>query len=445
MGYKVNPLSSEELRALAVQRLGRPVAQDRGALTAEQAGRLLEEVTIGKVEIEIQNEYLQEACYRLEVALSEATDLYNFAPVGCISTDAAGKISRLNLAGAKLLGQERHRLIGSDFASFFLPGQRPRIQALIRQASLSNDDLQHDMTLEGNRNTVKHVGLVLVPMGDGIGCQVVLHDITRHRALEDELRANEERWKFALDAAGDGVWDWDLRSDSVHYSPKLAQLYGCPPEQFGARIEAWHARVHPQDWAGLLGAMQKCMLGTQRQFCNAHRVRCEDGQWKWIACQGAVFERDAANKVARMIGTHSDISECKQQEQRLQELGSVQQALLESVPQYLALLDADGRVLQTNALWNAYGLARGHSYHNGFAGLAYADLLGAVMGAEASTRRAALAGIADVVSGNAPRFQMDYAFQDGTGHHSFSMTVTAVGEGPARAVVSHQDVSRFTS
>lgn len=65
MGYKVNPPSTEELRQLAVRRLGVSAAHDGAALTGEQAKQLLEEVAISKVEVEIQNVYLQDTCARL--------------------------------------------------------------------------------------------------------------------------------------------------------------------------------------------------------------------------------------------------------------------------------------------------------------------------------------------------------------------------------------------
>ena len=135
MGYKVNPLTTEELRQMAVQRLGAPIAPDGAGLTGDQAKQLLEEVAISKIEIEIQNAYLQDTCARLDVALNEITDLYDFAPVGFVSTDAAGKISKLNLAGAYLLGSERNKLIGRVFVDFFSAEQRSRIKALMRRAS----------------------------------------------------------------------------------------------------------------------------------------------------------------------------------------------------------------------------------------------------------------------------------------------------------------------
>ena len=443
MGYKVNPPSSEELRQLAVRRLGAGSAHDGATLTVEQAKQLLEEVAISKVEVEIQNVYLQDTCARLDVALNEITDLYDFAPIGCLSADVSGRITKLNLTGASYFGQERNTLMGRLFTDFFAPGQQDKLHAMMRQASASGEDQQCDLTLQTGKNMVQHVQLVLSPQGAGQGYHMVLNNITARKALEDDLRANEERWKFALDATGDGVWDWDVHADTMRYSAKLAQLYGSSSAGFDHGVAGWRERVHPDDWSILMNMIQRCLTGQEQRFSNEHRGRCADGSWKWIQCQGAVFGRDGAGKVTRMIGTHSDISARKQMEAELQDARGIQRALFDSFPQYLAVLDEQGRVLQTNDLWNAHGLANGFAYRNGFTQTAYAVLLDSMTGGEGETKRAALAGIGDVVAGRVPGFQLEYACRLQGEPRRYIMHVMAVREGSARAVVAHQDLSRM--
>ena len=97
----------------------------------------------------------------------------------------------------------------------------------------------------------------------------------------------------------------------------------------------------------------------------------------------------------------------------------------------------------TNSVWNAYGLTGGHAYRNGLARLVYADLLDAVTGGLEQTKRQALAGISDVISGKTPSFQLEYCFASGAQTRWFVMHVLAVQGARARAVVSHQDVTRL--
>jgi PAS domain S-box-containing protein len=148
---------------------------------------------------------LQETCTRLDEALTEATDLYDFAPVGCISTDPEGKITKVNVAACRLLGQERQHLIGHDFAGFFLPGQRGRIHALIQQVNAAAEDLGCELTLDGDPSQATRVQWFVSPMAGALGYYMVLNDITAHKSVEEDLRTQVERWKFTLDATCDGV------------------------------------------------------------------------------------------------------------------------------------------------------------------------------------------------------------------------------------------------
>jgi hypothetical protein len=141
--------------------------------------------------------------------------------------------------------------------------------------------------------------------------------------------------------------------------------------------------------------------------------------------------------------TDCDISARKQVESDWHEASRIKRALFELLPQYLAVLDADARVLRTNAVWNAYGLASGHAYRGGFARQAYAELLGVVTGDSEQIKREALAGIAEVIAGKFPIFQMDYAIGSGAQKRFFVMHVMGIQRAIARVVVSHQDVTHI--
>ncbi|RFO98544.1 hypothetical protein DIC66_01250 [Rhodoferax lacus] len=443
MGYKVNPPSTDELRQMAVQRLGASVAQSGTPLTADQAKKLLEELAISKVEVEIQNVYLQDTCARLDVALNEITDLYDFAPVGFVSTDASGKINKLNLAGASLLGADRNTLMGRKLADLLLPQQRDCVQALMRRAAASSEDQCGEVMIGQSDGVDQHVLLSLAPLSTGQGFHMVLTNISERKAQEVALLATGTRWKLLLEANGDGVWDWDVQADVLHYSNSLAQRYGVPTEPLGGTMEGWRAHVHPDDWPTLLKQIQSCLGGQQVHFSTDHRTRAADGRWDWVRCQGVVCGHDEAGKVTHMVGVLTDIAEQRQMEEDLREVRGIQQALFELLPQYLAVLDGKGRVLQTNAMWNAYGLASGHTYRNGFFQSPYAELLDAVTGSDGDSKASALCGIADVLAGKVPSFQLEYSYVSDAGRRWFIMLVMAVQGERARAVVSHQDVSRI--
>ena len=285
MNYKKNPLDAETLRQLATEQFGRSRVDGSGDLSAEQSQGLLEDLAISKIELELQNEHLNATRAQLELALSQSTELYDFAPVGCFSTDANGVVVKLNLAGARLLGQERARILGTRFDQFFPESERAEINALL-SASMASGDVQGcEVSLLDKNRTQKHMQVELAPLGHGLGCHAILVDITDRKQLEQKLRESEARWKFALDAVGDGVWDWDVCTTAVTYSPRFTQLYGFDSDEFGSNVESWTSRIHPDDRQRVMAAMQRCLTGNAASYSNEHRGQCKDGSWKWIrAC-----------------------------------------------------------------------------------------------------------------------------------------------------------------
>ena len=127
----------------------------------------------------------------------------------------------------------------------------------------------------------------------------------------EALHEAEERWRFALEGAGDGVWDWNVQSSTIHFSPRCDVILGVPSKGASAAI------IHPEDEAPEKAAMQACLDGKSSQYVSEHRMQGEDGQWRWIAARGMVLARNRNGEASRMIGTVTDITERKTAADRL--------------------------------------------------------------------------------------------------------------------------------
>ena len=137
------------------------------------------------------------------------------------------------------------------------------------------------------------------------------------RLEEARLGQSERRWKAALDGVSQGVWDWHLATDTVDYSPGWKAMLGHADDEIGNGLDEWSTRVHPDDLPPTLAAIQAHLAGTTPAYESVHRMRCKDGEWKWILDRGTVFERDAKGQPLRMIGAHIDITAQKEAEARL--------------------------------------------------------------------------------------------------------------------------------
>jgi diguanylate cyclase (GGDEF)-like protein/PAS domain S-box-containing protein len=137
-----------------------------------------------------------------------------------------------------------------------------------------------------------------------------------------QLRASEERWKFAVEGSHDGVWDRNLVTGKVSYSKRYKEMYGFAEDELEDKEEAWYARVHPDDVAEVEASRKAYFAGDSDIYKSERRMQCKDGSWKWTLVRGMVVRRAEDGKPLRMIGTHTDISEQKRQEAELRMLAT---------------------------------------------------------------------------------------------------------------------------
>lgn len=158
-----------------------------------------------------------------------------------------------------------------------------------------------------------------------------------------QLRDSEERWKFALEGSGDGVWDWNPKTDEAMYSRRWKQMIGYAEHEFPNSGAAWIDHLHPDDKDRVLSKIRDYFAGNQPFYVVEFRMRCKDGSWKWILSRGKLFNRDADGNPLRIIGTHTDISERKQAEQQLKIA-----AIAFEAQEGIMITDADNLILRVN-------------------------------------------------------------------------------------------------
>ena len=182
------PPDAAELRRRAQERLSEKPKSQRSEVgnqrTAEDAARLVHELQVHQIELEMQNEELQRARDKLEAALEKYTDLYDFAPLGYLTLDRDGAIREANLAGANLLGIERFALVNRRFGLFVSAADRPAFGAFLKKVfeSKVREDCEVTLLLEGKRPL--DVGMEALVFESRQACRVALMDITERKRAE---------------------------------------------------------------------------------------------------------------------------------------------------------------------------------------------------------------------------------------------------------------------
>ncbi|MCL8009257.1 PAS domain-containing protein [Gelidibacter japonicus] len=123
------------------------------------------------------------------------------------------------------------------------------------------------------------------------------------------------KWQLALEYSGIGMWEFDAALNRVYFSEGSKKILGVSDPFFGNDVNAWNNRVHPEDKEKYFQDFQDHLKGLKPMYENEHRVLCDDGSYKWIRDRGRIVEWDEDNAPKRIIGTHTDITTQKQQEQ----------------------------------------------------------------------------------------------------------------------------------
>lgn len=139
-------------------------------------------------------------------------------------------------------------------------------------------------------------------------------DITELKEQEQKIKTSEERFKYALQAASEGIWDWNLSTDEVYYSGQSMGILGYKEEEMTAPIDFWKEKMHPDDIPENEDSKENHINGKTNSYENIYRVKNASGDYRWVLSRGKVVGYNKDGKAVRAIGTHKDITQLKEKE-----------------------------------------------------------------------------------------------------------------------------------
>lgn len=139
--------------------------------------------------------------------------------------------------------------------------------------------------------------------------------IERHRA-QGALRESQERYELAVRAANDGLWDWDLRTNRIYYSPRWCLMLGYSEEELGDSPIEWFHRLHPDDVEPVRRAIARHFKHETDHFEQEYRIRHRSGSYRWMLSRGMALYTENGEPY-RMAGSQSDITVRKHTEEKL--------------------------------------------------------------------------------------------------------------------------------
>ncbi len=149
-----------------------------------------------------------------------------------------------------------------------------------------------------------------------------LKNLELRRALEERetafrsLALSEQRYETLLRGASDGFWEWELESNEMRFCDRWKSLLGCEELELTSRPDEWFNRVHPDDIERVQSEIMSHLLSLTPQFQSEHRIRREDGSYRWMLSRGLAV-MDSNRQVYRMTGSVTDVTDQKAAEQQL--------------------------------------------------------------------------------------------------------------------------------
>ncbi len=150
---------------------------------------------------------------------------------------------------------------------------------------------------------------VTKPVDFPVALARIQNQLSRKRA-EEALHESEERYALAMNGANDGLWDWNLDTNDMYFSPRWYSMLGLPASSDSDKPDTWFGLVHPEDRAQLQDDISLHCRNESEHFENEHRMMHSDGSYRWMLSRGLAV-RDANGHAYRMAGSLTDVTERK--------------------------------------------------------------------------------------------------------------------------------------
>jgi PAS domain S-box-containing protein len=169
--------------------------------------------------------------------------------------------------------------------------------------------------------------------------------VERTRDLETAnrmLQLSEQRYAYAAEATSDGIWDLNLDTGQITYSPTWFSMLGYAPDALAHDVGAWQELIHPDDREAAFATMEKAI---ETSDCSGveFRMRAGDGSYRWILSRAKVVQRDATGKAMRLVGAHTDLTSRRQAEAQLREAKEEAEAANQAKSWFLAMMSHEIR------------------------------------------------------------------------------------------------------
>jgi PAS domain S-box-containing protein len=178
--------------------------------------------------------------------------------------------------------------------------------------------------------------------------RTVGREVAERRKIEEKLRETQERFQFALEASSDGLWDWNINTGDVFFSPRWAESLGYSPEEVLPHFDFWKVVIHPDDIGPTLQKVEKYFNGETEIYINENRLLMKSGEYRYNLDRARIVAWNPDGTPQRMVGTDIDITAQKASEKALRASELRHRSVVETMVDGLVTIGGDGVIQSFN-------------------------------------------------------------------------------------------------
>ena len=312
----VSDLKIKALRQLAEKRLI-DVSKKQKEISLDEAKKIVHELQVHQIELEIQNEELRLAQNALDISREKYFDLYNFAPVGYITLNKKGIIIETNYTASNLLGVVKSEMINKAFTKFIFKEDQDIYYLFRKRLIETKANQQFDLRINrsGNSYFWAHLDTILpVKENDTIFNLITLDDISKQKEYEESLQENKRFLNETQIIAKLGTYSLDIISDKWTSSDVLDKIFGIDSD-FDKSTKGWVSIIHPEWQEKMYDYFIREVLGRKTGFDKEYKIiRQNDKAERWVHGIGELKFNGKKQPIS-MVGAIRDITEQKNAEE----------------------------------------------------------------------------------------------------------------------------------
>jgi PAS domain S-box-containing protein len=241
--------------------------------------------------------------------IARAADSFDGIPDPVLLVNRYGLLVQVNRATQEWMGRDIEKIVGRPLVdALHLDPDDESTHTLVRAIETLSPLRDHE-AIDGRRQRAMLLSMAPFYNSNRDAIVVVsLRDITERQAMERALSVAKQRSEMALINSRQGLWDWNIKTGEVFFSPAMETMLGYDVGTWKRHVSAWERLLHPDDLPRVMSDLSRHLDGEIPLYDNTHRLRHKDGHWVWVRDRGQVVERDQMGGAVRAVGTHSDVS-----------------------------------------------------------------------------------------------------------------------------------------